>query len=299
MTRSARQAQRAAGTTSDPRWAAVVARDAAADRTFVYSVRTTGVYCRPSCPSRPARPENVRFHATCADAVAAGFRPCKRCTPDQPSLLERQTATVTRCLPPDRSLRSDTEPGGAGRGGGHEPLPFPPRVQSPHRPDAARLRNRAPGQPGAPRTREEQHRDTGDLPIRLQLERALLRQVGRRARHDADRLSRRGRHGRDPVRHRRMLAGRDPGGTERPGRVRDHAGRRPRGAGTRPPGALSPGRADRWRRGIRGAGGERGGIRRGAGPGPGLAARRARHGLPAAGVAGAAGDPGRPDRDVQ
>jgi AraC family transcriptional regulator, regulatory protein of adaptative response / methylated-DNA-[protein]-cysteine methyltransferase len=96
MTRSARQAQRAAGTTSDPRWAAVVARDAAADRAFVYSVRTTGVYCRPSCPSRPARPENVGFHATGADAVAAGFRPCKRCTPDQPSLLERQTATVTR-----------------------------------------------------------------------------------------------------------------------------------------------------------------------------------------------------------
>jgi AraC family transcriptional regulator, regulatory protein of adaptative response / methylated-DNA-[protein]-cysteine methyltransferase len=96
MSRSARQAQLVAGTTSDPRWAAVVARDASADGTFVYSVRTTGVYCRPSCPSRPARPENVRFHATCADAVAAGFRPCRRCTPDQPSLLERQTATVTR-----------------------------------------------------------------------------------------------------------------------------------------------------------------------------------------------------------
>ena len=96
MSRSGRQAQLAAGTTSDPRWTAVVARDASADGTFVYSVRTTGVYCRPSCPARPARPENVRFHATCADAVAAGFRPCKRCTPDQPSLLERQAAMVTQ-----------------------------------------------------------------------------------------------------------------------------------------------------------------------------------------------------------
>jgi AraC family transcriptional regulator, regulatory protein of adaptative response / methylated-DNA-[protein]-cysteine methyltransferase len=96
MSRSARQAQLVAGTTSDPRWAAVVARDASADGTFVYSVRTTGVYCRPSCPSRPARPENVRFHVTGADAAAAGFRPCKRCTPDQPSLLERHAVTVTR-----------------------------------------------------------------------------------------------------------------------------------------------------------------------------------------------------------
>jgi AraC family transcriptional regulator of adaptative response/methylated-DNA-[protein]-cysteine methyltransferase len=96
MSRSARQAQLAAGTINDQRWTAVVARDASADGTFVYSVRTTGVYCRPSCSARPARPENVRFHATSGDAVAAGFRPCKRCTPDQPSLLERRAATVTR-----------------------------------------------------------------------------------------------------------------------------------------------------------------------------------------------------------
>jgi AraC family transcriptional regulator, regulatory protein of adaptative response / methylated-DNA-[protein]-cysteine methyltransferase len=96
MSRSARQADLAAETTNDPRWTAVVARNPSADGTFVYSVRTTGVYCRPSCSARPARPENVRFHATCADAGAAGFRPCKRCTPDQPSLLERQAAMVTR-----------------------------------------------------------------------------------------------------------------------------------------------------------------------------------------------------------
>jgi len=96
MSRSARQAQLAAGTVNDQRWTAVVARDPSADGTFVYSVRTTGVYCRPSCSSRPARPENVQFHATSGDAVAAGFRPCKRCTPDQPSLVERRTATVTR-----------------------------------------------------------------------------------------------------------------------------------------------------------------------------------------------------------
>ena len=76
------------------RWAAVVARDAQADGRFVYSVRTTGVYCRPSCPSRPARRENVAFHADNAAAERAGFRPCKRCKPDQPSLREAHAEQV-------------------------------------------------------------------------------------------------------------------------------------------------------------------------------------------------------------
>ncbi len=80
---------------NDPRWAAVVARDADADGKFYYSVKTTGVYCRPSCASRPARPENIAFHATRAAAERAGFRPCKRCKPDQPSLIEQHAAKVT------------------------------------------------------------------------------------------------------------------------------------------------------------------------------------------------------------
>lgn len=81
-------------TVNDPRWASIVDRDPAADGKFVYSVKTTGIYCRPSCASRAARPENVRFHATCADAERAGFRACKRCKPDQPSLVEKHAATV-------------------------------------------------------------------------------------------------------------------------------------------------------------------------------------------------------------
>jgi len=76
-------------TERDPRWAAVIARNPAADGEFVYSVKTTGVYCRPSCPSRRARPENVRFHTTCEDAERAGFRPCRRCRPEEASLAER------------------------------------------------------------------------------------------------------------------------------------------------------------------------------------------------------------------
>ncbi|MEP6997711.1 MAG: bifunctional DNA-binding transcriptional regulator/O6-methylguanine-DNA methyltransferase Ada [Betaproteobacteria bacterium] len=84
----------AAATIADPRWASVVARNPAAEGEFLYSVSTTGVYCRPSCAARRARPEHVAFHATAADAERAGFRPCRRCRPDRPPLLEQHAATV-------------------------------------------------------------------------------------------------------------------------------------------------------------------------------------------------------------
>jgi len=94
MNMATKTEMRAATTVSDPRWAAVVARDAQADGKFFYSVTTTGVYCRPSCAARPARPENVQFHLTAADAERAGFRPCKRCKPGEPSLAEQHAAKV-------------------------------------------------------------------------------------------------------------------------------------------------------------------------------------------------------------
>jgi AraC family transcriptional regulator of adaptative response/methylated-DNA-[protein]-cysteine methyltransferase len=78
----------------DPRWKAVCERDSRADGDFVYSVLTTGVYCRPSCPARTPRPENVAFHGSAAAAEKAGFRPCRRCRPDQPPRAERQAALV-------------------------------------------------------------------------------------------------------------------------------------------------------------------------------------------------------------
>lgn len=94
MNTSTKTERLALATTSDPRWAAVLARDPHADGTFFYSVGTTGVYCRPSCAARAARPENVAFHLTAADAERAGFRPCERCKPDQPPLAERHAAHV-------------------------------------------------------------------------------------------------------------------------------------------------------------------------------------------------------------
>ena len=84
----------AAKTVGDPRWVAVVARDSKADGQFFYAVKTTGVYCRPSCGSRTPKPENVSFHLTTEDAEQAGFRPCKRCKPDQPPLAEQHAALV-------------------------------------------------------------------------------------------------------------------------------------------------------------------------------------------------------------
>lgn len=77
---------------AEQRWQAVVRRDALADGEFVYAVRTTGVYCRPSCPSRAAKRENVTFYETGDLAIAAGYRPCKRCQPDAPS--QQQTRSV-------------------------------------------------------------------------------------------------------------------------------------------------------------------------------------------------------------
>jgi AraC family transcriptional regulator of adaptative response/methylated-DNA-[protein]-cysteine methyltransferase len=82
--------------TDDQRWAAVCARERAADGAFYYSVRSTGVYCRPSCPARTPRRANVAFHPSCQDAEAAGFRPCLRCRPTEPPLAERQAAAVAQ-----------------------------------------------------------------------------------------------------------------------------------------------------------------------------------------------------------
>src|ERR1700760_1500981 len=78
----------------DPRWARVLARDKAADGQFWYSVSTTGVYCRPSCPSRVANARNVQFHDTLEGARATGFRPCRRCNPEGLSIEGEHAALV-------------------------------------------------------------------------------------------------------------------------------------------------------------------------------------------------------------
>jgi AraC family transcriptional regulator of adaptative response/methylated-DNA-[protein]-cysteine methyltransferase len=78
----------------DPRWQAVAARDRSFDGQFYYAVSTTGVYCRPTCPARVAKPGNVIFYATREEAEQAGFRPCKRCKPNEAPLAEQHAAKV-------------------------------------------------------------------------------------------------------------------------------------------------------------------------------------------------------------
>jgi AraC family transcriptional regulator, regulatory protein of adaptative response / methylated-DNA-[protein]-cysteine methyltransferase len=73
----------AAATQRDPRWRRLLLRDPACDGKFFYGVKTTGVFCRPSCASRLPRPENVVFYASVESARRAGLRACKRCKPDQ------------------------------------------------------------------------------------------------------------------------------------------------------------------------------------------------------------------------
>lgn len=88
-------------------WRAVSERDDAFDGVFYYAVTTTGVYCRPHCAARLALRHNVRFYATQDEAKRAGFRPCKRCRPDDASLIERQAKAVAMAC---RAIEEAEEP---------------------------------------------------------------------------------------------------------------------------------------------------------------------------------------------
>jgi len=95
MNLSAKNAQRAATTENNPRWPLLVAHERQADGNFYYSVKTTGVYCRRSCAACLSRPEHVQFHATCEETERAGFRPCKRCKPNEASLVDQHEKVNT------------------------------------------------------------------------------------------------------------------------------------------------------------------------------------------------------------
>src|SRR6266849_7204543 len=109
MSTSAKNTQLATIMENDPRWASVVARDPQPPLKFYYSVKTTGVYCRPSCAARLPKPENVQFHATCQDAEKAGFRPCKRCKPNQASPAEQHAGKIASAC---RLIESSETPPG-------------------------------------------------------------------------------------------------------------------------------------------------------------------------------------------
>ena len=79
----------------ETRWQIALAKDRRYDGRFVTGVHSTGIYCRPSCPARPPRRENVRFYATPAEAEAAGLRACLRCLPGE---VSREEAALARAI---------------------------------------------------------------------------------------------------------------------------------------------------------------------------------------------------------
>lgn len=91
----------------DRRLGQIYRRDPQAEGRFWYSVVTTGVYCRPTCPSRRAHAGNIRLHETLGQARATGFRPCGRCHPEQPSQNDRHQSLIqTVC----RAMEADDAP---------------------------------------------------------------------------------------------------------------------------------------------------------------------------------------------
>jgi methylphosphotriester-DNA--protein-cysteine methyltransferase len=93
--------------TDAARWRALTIRDAGANDHFVYSVRSTNIYCRPTCPARLARRANVGFHKTPLDAEADGFRACKRCKPN--AILEdpQERAVAKACMLINEAVKND------------------------------------------------------------------------------------------------------------------------------------------------------------------------------------------------
>jgi len=86
-------------TITDEKWQAVIGNDASYDGRFFYAVKTTGIFCRPSCKSKPPRQENIRMFRTADQALSEGFRPCKRCKPTGVRLPDEEwLATVTEYI---------------------------------------------------------------------------------------------------------------------------------------------------------------------------------------------------------
>ena len=94
--------------TFEEMWAGVVTRDKAHDGLYWIGVLTTGIYCRPGCPARTPKRENVRFFEKIVTARAAGLRACKRCKPDEASLVDQQGAVIERAI---RQIQHSVEQG--------------------------------------------------------------------------------------------------------------------------------------------------------------------------------------------
>ena len=283
--------RRATEIIQDPRWARVCARDKTADGLFWYSVATTGVYCRPSCPARRANPKNVRFHPSVAAAAASGFRPCRRCNPNGLSTEAENAALIAKACRLIDAAETAPSLAALARSVELSDAYFHRLFKSvtgltPKAYAAARR---------AARVREELGR-AGT--VTQALYQAGFNSNGRFYAVSGKLL------GMTPSRYRsggarealRFAVGQCALGAilvacSARGVAAILLGDDPDAPDPRPAGPVPPRKPDRRRCGVRGAGGPGRGIRGGAADRPRPAARPARDGVPAAGVAGAARHP--------
>ena len=211
-------------------WQAIKRRDAAFDGKFVFAVSTTGVFCRPSCASRPAKRENVSFFPTVTEAEKAGYRACKRCRPEKLGAPDPQVEAVKRACERIDEAEESPKLAALAASAGLSPYHF-------HRvfkaitgvtPKAYAAETRARRVADKLRTAETVTEAIYDAGIQL-LE-PILREHYGAPRHDPRRAAARRGRGFYPLRGRAGLA---RGGARRglrQGRVRDSARRRPRDA---------------------------------------------------------------------
>src|SRR4051812_25389323 len=93
----------------DTAWAAFMRRDRAWDGRVIGAVKTTGIYCKPSCPARRPKRDNVHFYATSEEARAAGYRPCLRCKPDEVGRDREAVAKAVKYIEQSEELPSLAE----------------------------------------------------------------------------------------------------------------------------------------------------------------------------------------------
>ena len=259
---TAKQTSVAPSTENDPRWAAVVARDRSADGTFYYSVKTTGVYCRPSCGARRAEPAQRTLPPYARRGGARGVSALQALPARSAADREAAGGDGRRGLPDHRGRGVQAGPGHPRPAGRPQPPSFPSHLQGRDRTDPQGLRRRPPDQAGTRRPAEEHDGDGSDLRRRFQFRRPVLRPVRSDTGHDPLRLPRGRAFRRHPLRRRRVLARVDPGGHEREGRLRHPARRRPGSAGARSAGSLPSGDARGRGCRVRGDGGQGGRLRR-------------------------------------
>ena len=233
--------------TGPERWEAVIHREKNADDAFVYSVKTTGVYCRPSCPARLARRENVAFHRTPKDAERAGFRACKRCKPNDPSAAGAQAAMVAKACKLIADAEEPLSLSALAEAIGMSPFHF-------HRV----FKSMTGLTPKAYATAHRAQRMHEELSRRGTVTSAIynsgFNSNGRFYAETNQRLGMKptefkagGQRRDDPIRRRRMLTGVDPGRRIRLGHLFDRAGQRPRHVSEGTPGPFRQRQADRRR----------------------------------------------------